>query len=89
MVSFPIGSGMRIPSYFALRACPRATTSSWWSSARVAAATAPPVVRAILAGRARVEVSADEARAALAWARALDGWDDDALPPFVVYPLDP
>ena len=89
MVSFPIGSGTSIPSYFALRVCPRAIASSWWSSARVAAGTAPPVVHAILAGRSRVEVSADEARAALAWARALDGWDDDALPPLVVYPLDP
>jgi hypothetical protein len=50
---------------------------------------APPAMRAILAGRHRVEVSADEAAAVLRWARRLDGWDPDALAPVWIYPVMP
>ena len=46
-------------------------------------------MRAILAGRSRVEVSADEAVAVLRWARGLDGWDPDALAPVWIYPVTP
>jgi hypothetical protein len=61
------------PAYFALRVCPRAESAQWWISARLAASSAPPPVRAILAGRTRVEVSAEEAAAALRWARSVPG----------------
>lgn len=62
---------------------------AWWAAARQASATAPFAIRSILAGRSRVEVTADEASNALEWARSLDGWNDDALAPLWVYPLDP
>jgi hypothetical protein len=50
---------------------------------------APPAMWAILTGRRRVEVSADEAVAVLRWARGLDGWDPDALAPVWIYPVTP
>ena len=78
-----------IPRYFALRVCPRALTSPWWPAARRAATSAPPAIRSILAGRRRVELSADEAHAALEWARALEGWDAQPQAPLHVYPLEP
>ena len=77
------------PSYFALRVCPRAEASDWWRSARRAVHRAPPAMRAILTGRSRVEISADEAHAVLRWARGLDGWDPDALAPVWIYPAAP
>jgi hypothetical protein len=79
----------RVHSYFALRVCLRADAPDWWAVARCAHHTAPPAVRAILAGRTRVEVSPAEARAAIAWAAALDGWDPDGFPPLWVYPALP
>jgi hypothetical protein len=77
------------PSYYALRVCPRAEASQWWSSARDAAGGAPPAIRSILAGRMRVEVNAQEAIAALAWAQTLEGWDAHRLAPLWVYPAAP
>ena len=77
------------PSYFALRVCPLAESPEWWRSARSATASAPPAIRAILAGRTRVEVSTADASAALTWARSLEGWDPDALAPVWVYPAAP
>jgi len=77
------------PSYFALRVCRRATAPAWWNAARAAITSAPPAIRSILEGRSRVEVSAADATAALAWARGVDGWDDGALRPLWVYPFDP
>jgi hypothetical protein len=44
-------------------------------------------MRAILAGRSRVEVSPEEAWDALSWARSVDGWDG-ALAPVYMYPLE-
>jgi len=78
-----------VPSYYALRVCPRASASAWWGAARAAISSAPPAIRSLLEGRSRVEVTAADASAALAWARTVDGWDDDALPPVWVYPSDP
>jgi hypothetical protein len=77
------------PSYFALRMCPRAEAAEWWRFARRAPSGAPPAIRAILAGRTRVEVSAQEATAALEWARSVKGWDPDALAPVWIYPAAP
>ena len=82
-------SDLSAPSYYALRVCSRADAPRWWASARDAAAAAPPAIAAILAGRSRVEVSAEEAVDALAWARELPGWDDDILAPVWAYPAVP
>jgi hypothetical protein len=76
------------PSYYALRVDARVDAPRWWAAARRAIALAPPAVRAILAGRSRVEVTAEEARAALAWARALVPGDADAPSPLRVHPGD-
>jgi hypothetical protein len=85
----PINMAFRVPTYFALRVCLRADAPDWWAAAHRAHRTAPPPVRAILGGRTRVEVSAQEARAAIAWAAALDGWDPDGFNPLWVYPALP
>jgi hypothetical protein len=61
------------PSYYALRIHPQAVAPVWWAAARVASEVPAPV-RALVAGRARVEVSAREAIEAIAWARELPGW---------------
>jgi hypothetical protein len=78
-----------VPTYYALRVCPVADAPAWWRAARAVAADAPPAVRAILAGRSRVEVTAAEAAAAIAWASALAGWDNDSLTPIWVYSTAP
>ena len=76
------------PSYYALRVRPRADARRWWASAHEADAV-PPAIASLLAGRVRVEVSAEEAADALTWARELPGWDDDSLAPLWVYPTAP
>ena len=77
------------PSYYALRVCSRADAPQWWAAAFHAAAAAPPAIGAIRAGRPHVEVTAEEAAPALAWARTLHGWDQDSLAPLWVYPAAP
>ena len=75
-----------MPSYYALRVCPRADAPGWWAAARQAMPGAPPAIRAILAGRSRVELTATEAAEAIAWASGLPGWDTNSLTPLLVYP---
>lgn len=75
-----------MPSYYALRVCPRADAPAWWAAARQAMAAAPPAIRAILAGRSRVELTAAEAADAIVWASGLPGWDGGSLTPLWVYP---
>jgi hypothetical protein len=77
------------PSYYALRVCPLAEAPHWWTSARAAGDGAPLAIQAILAGRTRVEVSAEEATAALSFARTLPGWDPEHPTPVWVYPAAP
>lgn len=60
-------------SYVALRISSRASGAAWWEAA-TRRRDAPAPVAALLRGRSRVEVSADEASRALAWAGALSGW---------------
>ena len=60
----------------------------WQASARAAGEHAPGLVRALLAGRTRVELSCEEAEAAIAWARQVPGWDSDGAPALVAYELD-
>jgi hypothetical protein len=80
---------MGAPSYYALRVCERADASLWWASVRRALPDVPEPIRAILAGRSRVEINADEAWAVLAWARKLEGWDSHGDTPLWIYPVNP
>jgi hypothetical protein len=75
------------PTYYALRVRPKAIAPEWWAAAHAAGRDAPPPVRAVLAGRSRVEITAEEAVLAIQWASRLSGWDDDGGPkPLFVYP---
>jgi hypothetical protein len=57
----------------------------WLAAARVRSSDAPDAMRALLAGRSRVEVDQAEADRALAWAAQLPDWRDDGRPPLFVY----
>lgn len=71
-------------SYLVLRPAHNAETDGWWAAARRSADT-PSAVTALLRGRSRIELSADEADATLSWAAGLDGWADAEPKPLVVY----
>ena len=73
------------PSYQALRAVHGSDAEAWWSAARQSASVPPPLA-ALLKGRTRIEVSAEEAVAALAWAERQDGWADAHPKPLVLHP---
>ena len=73
-----------MPSYFSLRVCPKASASSWWDAARQRRDVPPPIA-ALLRGRERVEVTADEAALALAWAGDLAGWNTADPKPIWLY----
>jgi hypothetical protein len=77
---------MSSPSYYALRIAPGAPAPRWWACARQSGPAAPRAIRALLAGRSRVELSAEEAEHVIAWARGLDGWGGDGLAPLRIYP---
>lgn len=66
------------PPYYALRVCPAPTRHRGGAPRARAADRAPWAIQAILAGRTRVEVSAQDAIAALSWARTLEGWGPTA-----------
>jgi hypothetical protein len=72
--------------YYALRVHPRSLSADWWAAAHLRSAEAPPAVKALLAGRTRVELSAEEAVRAIHWAAQLSGWDANGIRPLVVYP---
>jgi hypothetical protein len=77
-------------TYYALRVRPEAVTPEWWAAALAAGPEAPRPVRAVLAGRTRVELTADEAVLAIHWASRLTGWDENGgLKPLFVYPRLP
>lgn len=84
-----VTAGSVAPCYYALRVCPLADAPRWWASAQAIAWQAPAAIQAILAGRARIEVTANEAIEALAWAQSIDGWKQDDLTPVWVYPTSP
>ena len=77
------------PRYYALRVCPDADADRWWSAARAATGAAPDAIRALLAGRTRIELSAHEATEALEWAQDRDGWDPETVPPILIHPRAP
>ncbi len=77
-------------SYYALRVRPEAGAPDWWAAAHAAGNDAPPPIRAVLSGRSRVEITAEEAVLAIHWASRLSGWDDTGGPkPLFVYPRLP
>ena len=49
----------------------------------------PGAISVLLAGRARVEVSRDEAVRALEWASRVDGWAEAKTKPLCLYPCGP
>ena len=67
--SFLPSRAMTAPLHYVLRLGGEAEATVWWASAILSVASAPPAVRALLSGRSRIEVSAEEAHAVLAWAR--------------------
>ena len=69
--------------YLVLRLDPAA--GEWLAAARRSAHDAPDALRALLAGRSRVEVDPVEAERALAWAALVPGWHEDGRPPLFVY----
>ena len=71
-------------SYVALRISSAAPTSAWWEAAGQRR-DAPAPIAALLRGRSRVEVNADEAAHALAWAGALAGWAAAEPKPLIVH----
>jgi ABC-type uncharacterized transport system YnjBCD substrate-binding protein len=75
------------PSYYALRVRPEAVAPTWWAAAHAAGHDAPRPVRAVLAGRTRVEITAEEAVLAMHWASHLSGWPGNGGPkPLFVHP---
>ena len=72
-------------SYYALRVCPRADADAWWSAVR-RRDDVPHAVAALLGGRARIELTREEAGHALAWAGGIEGWPSTDAKPLFVYP---
>ena len=75
-------------AHYVVRVRANVDAARWWSAA-ADADDAPAVIRALLTGRSRVEVSGDEAELVRAWARAIDGWPDDGDEPLSFYPAAP
>jgi hypothetical protein len=71
-------------SYVALRVVSRSTSSAWWASAR-STNHKPPAIVAMLNGRDRIEVSAGDAAATLAWASRVAGWPEAEAKPIIVH----
>jgi hypothetical protein len=62
-----------------------AAAREWLAAARDGSRDAPDSMRALLAGRSRVEVEPAEAERALAWGAQLPGWHEDGRPPLFVH----
>ena len=73
------------PSYHALRVSDSAFSAEWWAEAQARKAHAPTAIRALLAGRVRVELTAREAASAIDWASGLPGWETDGPAPLFVH----
>jgi hypothetical protein len=71
-------------SYSALRVCPRAAASDWWAAVRLRQ-DAPAAIAALARGRSRVELTADDAVTALAWAGATEGWGSAEPKPLFIH----
>jgi hypothetical protein len=77
-------SPMSPPSLWVLRVRPAAFEGDWWRAAR-GRHDAPAPIGALLRGRSRVEVTPDEATAAITWAKRLDGWDSTTPTPLFIH----
>ena len=73
------------PSYHALRVGDSASLAEWQAQAHARKANAPTAIRAICAGRTRVELTAQEAARAIDWASRLPGWGSEGPAPLFVY----
>jgi hypothetical protein len=71
-------------TYSALRVSARASAGDWWTAA-AGRRDAPPAIASLLGGRARVEVTRDEAHGALAWAAEIAGWSTADPKPFFIH----
>jgi hypothetical protein len=71
-------------SYFVLRARAEPDAPAWWLAVR-RRPDVPEAISVLLAGRARVEVSREEAEDALAWAARIEGWASAEAKPLFVY----
>ena len=76
-------------SYYALRRRSGTAADAWWVSASLHQQDAPRGIAALIAGRARVELTLDETVEALAWAERVDGFPHGGESPLRVYPHDP
>ena len=83
-----MASSVERASYYALRRCAGTNADAWWFNAS-RHRDMPSAIVALMGGRGRVEVSAEETIEALAWAERVDGWQKTEDPPFVVHPRDP
>jgi hypothetical protein len=73
------------PSYHALRISAGTSAIEWLRQARTRQEKTPLAILALLAGRTRVEVTADEAAEAIEWAACLPGWNPNHPPPLTVH----
>jgi len=80
-----VGSRTDDASYHALRVCDTASAVEWWAQAHERSRSAPAPIRALLAGRTRIELTAEEAVRAIEWASRLPGWSLDGQPPLIVH----
>ena len=72
-------------SYCVLRVRADSDAHAWWLAVR-RRPDVPEAIWVLLAGRARVEVSREEAERALKWAARVEGWPSAEAKPLVVYP---
>ncbi len=72
------------PSYHALRIS-RDASVEWCEHALKRRGSAPAAILALLGGRTRVELTAEEAADAIEWATRVQGWNDDGPPPLIVH----
>jgi hypothetical protein len=71
-----------------LRIRPEASTLPWWDAVR-RRPDAPSAIDALLTGRQRVEVTAQEATQAIIWAENVDGWAAAEPKPLFVHHSGP
>jgi hypothetical protein len=72
------------PAPWVLRVRPAASEGDWWRAAR-GRHDAPAPIGALLRGRSRVEVTPEEATAAITWAKRLDGWKTTTPAPLFIH----
>jgi hypothetical protein len=72
-------------SYCVLRVRGDSDAHAWWLAVR-RRPDVPEAISVLLAGRARVEVSREEAGRALEWAARVEGWASAEAKPLFVHP---